>query len=846
MIADRLHRLQLIIASLMCLTVSAIAEATEPRVNIVIPRGGQRATSVEVTIRGQRLHDALEVVMLQPGITIDELTVHDQSRATASFHIADDCPTGPHALRIRAATGISNLMTFNVGDLPEVAEAEPNNALDAPQTVPFSCVVNGVATNEDVDYYAFDVKAGTRITAEIEGLRLGGRVFDPAILLFDPEGFEIAACDDAPLARQDAIVSVIAPTDGTFTIAVRESAYRGNNNCRYRLHIGAYVRPLATIPSGGRPGETLDVNILGNPTGPRTARMTLPDEGVASRGWCPPQTVGVTIPDDAGAPPSPNWFRITDLNNAIETEPNNGQNDATPITIPCAAHGVIEEPGDRDIFVFNAAKGQAWNVDVYSRRLRSPLDAVINIRKKGGGNIAGNDDDRGTPDSRVRFTAPEDGEYILIVRDHLNSGGPTHAYRVEFTQVQPSLSVQAPRQVQQVAVPRGQRAAIMLSALREDFGGDLTCIARNLPAQITMTAPLIDASIGTVPVVFEATADAPLTATLLDIEARHTKSADPIVGTYSQDIEMSLGRNNTVFWAHTVDRLPVAVVEPVPYTIEVAEPKAPLVRNGTMLLNVRITRAEGFTQPVRLNVPFTPPGVGAQRGVVIQPDKTEATITLNANGNAPLKQWQIIVEANANAQGGGQHAICSSLLALEVAEPYLTFAPQGTNVERGQATTMGITVSRRVDQPGDVSVELRGLPHNVATMPVNLSPTDDAITFEVSTKPDSPVGRHRNVFCIARYDVNGEQVIHRLPAGELRIDKPLPKETAPASAAPPPPPKPEANGERPLTRLEKLRLEHEQRRAQLKAQKQKQQQEENNEGDDSDAANAANKEGDDQ
>ena len=60
-------------------------------------------------------------------------------------------------------------------------------------------------------------------------------------------------------------------------------------------------------------------------------------------------------------------------------------------------------------------------------------------------------------------------------------------------------------------------------------------------------------------------------------------------------VELVLGQNNVTFWNRTVDRLAVAVTEEAPYSIEVVEPKVPLVRGGSMDLKVVAKRKEGFT-----------------------------------------------------------------------------------------------------------------------------------------------------------------------------------------------------------------------------------------------------------
>ncbi len=51
-----------------------------------------------------------------------------------------------------------------------------------------------------------------------------------------------------------------------------------------------------------------------------------------------------------------------------------------------------------------------------------------------GAGVAGNDD-TDTPDSYVRFTAPADDQYVIVVYDQLGQGGPDYVYRIEVTPV---------------------------------------------------------------------------------------------------------------------------------------------------------------------------------------------------------------------------------------------------------------------------------------------------------------------------------------------------------------------------------------------------------------------------
>ena len=106
----------------------------------------------------------------------------------------------------------------------------------------------------------------------------------------------------------------------------------------------------------------------------------------------------------------------------IEKEPNDDQAHATPFEAPMALNGVIEKPGDVDQFVFKATKGQVFDIHCYARRIRSPLDPVMYLGKKGAGAMLGADDSVG-PDSYFRFQAPEDGRIRRLAGRPARQGG---------------------------------------------------------------------------------------------------------------------------------------------------------------------------------------------------------------------------------------------------------------------------------------------------------------------------------------------------------------------------------------------------------------------------------------
>jgi|GEM_PF-2093465 len=109
------------------------ATAASPSLGAIRPVSAQPRTEIEVTLSGARLGDAKEVFYYQPGITTVSLARVDDNTVKAKLKIAADAPLGLHDLRVRTASGISELRTFSVGTLKEVPEVEPNNDFAAPQ-----------------------------------------------------------------------------------------------------------------------------------------------------------------------------------------------------------------------------------------------------------------------------------------------------------------------------------------------------------------------------------------------------------------------------------------------------------------------------------------------------------------------------------------------------------------------------------------------------------------------------------------------------------------------------------------------------------------------------------------
>jgi hypothetical protein len=782
-----------------------------PSLGGISPRGGQRGTEVTFSFGGARLGDAKEVLFYSPGFEVKKLTVVNDNVVQAVVKIAADCKLGEHAARVRTESGVSELRTFWVGALPVVQEKEPNSDFAAPQKIPMNCTVVGVVDYEDVDYYSVELKKGQRLSVEIEGMRLANTLFDPFIAILDSKRFELATSDDSALLGQDGTCSIIAPADGTYVIQVRESAYQGNGACQYRLHVGSFPRPLAVVPAGGKAGEEVEVTFLGDPRGAFKQKVKLP----AKAG----EPFGVFAQDKEGISPSAIPFRVSAVGNAVEVEPNDTHDKATRVAaFPLALNGVIDRDGDVDWFRFSAKKGQTFDVRCFGRGIGSPLDPVLTLAIPGGGNLVYVESSN--RDCAFRYTFPEDREYVIGVKDFLGKGGDAYAYRIEFTPVEPVATLSIPKvalysqERQTVSVPKGGRMATLISVSRANFGGEVTLGADRLPAGMTMNAENVAANLDVVPVVFEASPTASVGGGLVEFTARHADSKHPAIRSrWLQTVELITGPpGQSIYWKYEPDRAAVAVTEEAPFSIEVVEPKAPLVQGGSMQLKILAKRKGKFAGPITVYPLFNPPGVSSASAVTIAANATEVLMPMNAASNAQVRKWKTAFVAVADA-GKGPVWTSSQLATIEVAQPFVTATVERGAVEQGKKTELLVKLTHLTPFEGKAKIRLLGLPVKATTQEMEFTKDSKEVLFEIATDKTSPAGLHRNLFCQVLITRDNEPILANTGYSELRIDVPIVKKT-PSPPAPPNPmvktPTPPAPPKR-LTRLEKLRLEQEER-----------------------------------
>jgi hypothetical protein len=736
-----------------------------PQVDKFAPMGGQRGTEVQVVFTGQRMFEPRGLLLCDPGLEALEVKSEKPEQCTVQLRIAADCPLGSHPLRLRTEFGISNLLLFSVGVLPEVKEERTGDAI---QVVPLDCTINGTLRNEDVDRYGVELAAGARVQCEAQGIRLGRNNLDLVMTVSGPDGTEVASADDTVLGIKDPMLSFVAKTAGTYVVALRTAYAEEQNAGAYRLHLGTFPRPIGCLPCGGQPGELLEVTLLGDDAEPAKVEVRLPDDGEEWFRFHPG--------NERGTAPTPILLRVGGPPNQTPKPDQKG-----------SVHGVVAQPDQKVAFFFKAKKGDEWEFRALARALRSPLDPVLTVRKADGKYIADNDDTAGL-DSVLRFNPPEDGDYQIEVRDLLRRGSPAHFFRIEAGKRvdPPSLRmVVGQRQDPVLAVARGNRAGAVLQWSGLDPKQELVLLARDLPAGVSASFGPIMNGTNLVPLVLTAAPDAEPCGSQVAFWLRAVTPPHERDPGYSQNVPLVTTRNDQPLFGKILRRLPVAVTQQAPFTLAVDAPLVPIVRNAPLTLSVHVVREQGFTETVRVKALWNTPGLGSGQ-VAIDGKQDRGEFPLNANGNAMTGRFPIALMGTARSRGGTVE-VCTDWIDLQVDEPWLTAEPGRARTEPGVATELKVKLKAARTLEAGCKAALLGLPRGVSCEPVQFGPTNTEITFGLTIAADAAVGRHRNflvqVLVPAAPAADGAlpaMVEHRFGGGEIRIDEPISKPVAQA------------------------------------------------------------------
>ena len=777
--------------------------ASADMLDYVTPRGGSIGSTVDVVLHGRMLGDPKEVLFYNHCIRATDILpgAKPETEVKARLAIARGCPPGEHVLRLRTATALSEPVTFWVSPFPSIKESESrqgeNDTPKKAQIVPLNSTVDGEiqsGQDADVDVYRVEMRAGQRLSVEVEGMRLGtsiqGGENDLMLRILGPGGKVLAESKDSGLFVQDPVASIMTPVAGPYFVEIRQQIYSFPRLAFYRAHIGTFTRPLGLFPAGGERGSDVKVRVLGDPAGERVETVKVPGKL---------GDFGYFAGESSEAPPSPNRFRVSPYPNVMASD----RLDPTPVaSLPMALNGILDK-NNMASFRFAARKSDHWRIQVFGRSLGSPFDPRIRIRPANSDKpVLEADDaklpDLGLPSARNTWAIPAsldpvalfnpaaDGDYVLEIEDAQGRTGPLFVYRIEIEAVRETIlthismndGFQTPRLLG-VAVPRGSHWTVdvqIAPGLGSQFKGDLVLEAQGLPRGVEMAAPPIPKGQNRVPVQFYASADAEEKIRFFELRVRAADGKTPIESHSHQSFAtMNRGVDRPLHVAF-LDRYAMAVTQPAPFKVELETPNTPLVQNGELALKVRLVRSEGFKDPVEISADWLPPNVSKSGVVTIPADKSEGELTIRAGGNAAPGAYKISLNAatatGERFTGAGRIRVSTALVPLAIAVPYMKVTLRRSSVEQGRSGEITAAVDLAKTFTGEAVLGLKNLPKGVKLVEPKPKVTAQTreVVFDVQAEPDALAGLYKDVACDVAVTLNGQTIHQQSGSGVLRVD----------------------------------------------------------------------------
>lgn len=134
-------------------------------------------------------------------------------------------------------------------------------------------------------------------------------------------------------------------------------------------------------------------------------------------------------------------FAVSPWPEALEQEPNDRLETATPASLPFTGVGAIAQPGDRDGYRFRAEAGHEVVCEVVASQIRSKLASVLTLHDEHGRVLAETAGMEGTPDALLTYRVASSGQFIVRVRDLENQAGGDVAYRLNVAVVPVAAAV---------------------------------------------------------------------------------------------------------------------------------------------------------------------------------------------------------------------------------------------------------------------------------------------------------------------------------------------------------------------------------------------------------------------
>jgi WD40 repeat protein len=343
-----------------------------PELSRATPRGFQRGQRVSVTLQGKNLAGVTNVVLSHSKLTGEVASICSATELVVDLDAASDLPRGSYELSVRAAGGESGKLKLHIDDLPQVYESGATNTDSLPASF-----WGALDTPADQDEFSFAAKAGQTLVLDLAVKSLGSKITSPSVALLDAHGAVLES--DGAFDGSDCFIAFKIPADGRYSARVADQMLASSADHFYRLSVGALPVVASVFPLSIGTNTEADLQLIG---------FNLPANATAH--------VKTAAPGEVDVPLDPEKFRSRRAFKVLaaagpqllEAEPNDAPTNATAFPAPAAFNARIDQPGDVDLFRFEAKAGEPWILETDAARRGSPVDTRIEVLHPDGKPVA--------------------------------------------------------------------------------------------------------------------------------------------------------------------------------------------------------------------------------------------------------------------------------------------------------------------------------------------------------------------------------------------------------------------------------------------------------------------------
>jgi hypothetical protein len=760
---------------------SAMADFPNPTLSRIYPAGGQRGTEFDIELSGESLEGCEEIRIAAHGVSFRHVE-------GLRFHVTiqPEVAVGIYDVQAFSAAGISSTRSFYVSRRQQLVETDPSESAVEEKAIELETVCAGsIGAPGDVDVYTFSAATGETVVIECWAERADSSL-RATLELYDPGGKRIVV--NRGFFGMDPVIAHKVIEEGRYTVRISDLVFAGGPNHFYRLDIHTGPRVVYTVPTVVQLGVTTTVDFFGWNLGKNGASRGTGSYSVASHKVLAVKS-GTDLPvyRKASSIPirgvahylpgldTPVFIQTTRVPVVRAPSGINSPATALALKIPVDVSGTLDTLNQPSWYGIDVRRGEVIQLEVFAARAGSPVDLSVAILTGDGKRVLENFTDEvlnggglrfpmNHPDPGGRWTAPEDGRYLLAIRDVIGATQPDdrRVYRLCLRREEAPFEVVAIGRRSGPSsgiVRRGGREMLdLLVQRRNGFNGEILVRAADLPEGLDCPETWFGPGVTRVPLVISATDSAPEGHGSLQLLAETNiggrgqsqtvlggtmvRTGTPNgIGRITSDIPWSVGGASAVRLTGVIDRTRFA-------------------QGSIVEIQVFVDRAEGQpTSSVRLTGVGLPPMVANRLGEIAAGDKSNY-MSLYLPPSLPTGHYTIAVEGITKvAQPDGTDSgktkeidvtIVTNSLSFEVYPcPYLVQvkldAPR--KIKRGEVIQLQYTAVRRNGFIGKIHTEIAapGGVQGIRGRGVTFVGQTESGVIQIIANEDAPLGQQRGL-----------------------------------------------------------------------------------------------------